>query len=45
MSEITTIGVILAKHVFQPHVANRAGEAVLRKRLRRDCNDPIGPAF
>jgi len=30
MSEITTIGLDLAKHVFQVH-----GIAVLRKRLRR----------
>jgi transposase len=35
MSEITTIGLDLAKNVFQVHGVNEAGEAVLRKRLRR----------
>src|SRR5205085_11392034 len=35
MSEIKTIGLDLAKHVFQVHGINAAGECVLRKRLRR----------
>ena len=35
MSEITTNGLELAKNVFQVHGVNEAGEAVLRKRLRR----------
>jgi transposase len=35
MSEITTIGLDLAKHVFQVHGINGQGTTVLRKRLRR----------
>jgi transposase len=35
MSEITTIGLDLAKHVFQVHGVDAAGAAVLRKQLRR----------
>src|SRR5205085_5257890 len=35
MSEIKTIGLDLAKHVFQVHGINASGECVLRKRLRR----------
>ena len=35
MDEITTIGLDLAKHVFQVHGVDAAGECVLRKRLRR----------
>src|SRR5205823_14815471 len=35
MSEIKTIGLDLAKHVFQIHGVDAAGECVLRKRLRR----------
>ena len=36
MSEITTIGLDLAKNVFQFHGADRSGKVVLRKKLRRD---------
>ena len=36
MSEITTIGLDLAKNVFQLHGADQSGNAVLRKKLRRD---------
>ena len=36
MSEITTVGLDLAKNVFQAHGANASGQAVLRKKLRRD---------
>ena len=36
MSEITTIGLDLAKNVFQVHGADDAGRAILRKKLRRD---------
>jgi transposase len=36
MSEITTVGLDLAKNVFQAHGADAAGRAVLRKKLRRD---------
>jgi transposase len=35
MSEIITVGLDLAKNVFQVHGANGAGQAVLRKKLRR----------
>src|ERR1700736_946035 len=36
MSEITVIGLDLAKHVFQVHGADPDGRPVLRKRLRRN---------
>src|SRR5881398_3426968 len=36
MSEITTIGLDLAKHVFQVHGIDAEGRTVLRKRLRRN---------
>ena len=35
MNEITTVGLDLAKHVFQVHGVNAAGATVLRKQLRR----------
>jgi transposase len=35
MSEITTVGLDLAKNVFQVHGADGDGRAVLRKKLRR----------
>ena len=35
MSEITTIGLDLAKHVFQVHGIDAEGATVLRKQLRR----------
>ncbi len=49
--EITTIGIDLAKNVFQIHGVDERGKAVLRKQLKRDqvapffanmppCNDP-----
>ena len=36
MLEITTVGLDLAKNVFQAHGADRSGRAMLRKKLRRD---------
>lgn len=36
MSEIITVGLDLAKNVFQVHGADGAGRPVLRKKLRRD---------
>lgn len=36
MSEITTIGLDLAKNVFQAHGADALGRLVLRRKLRRD---------
>lgn len=35
MNEITTTGVDLAKSVFQVHGADKAGQAILRRQLRR----------
>lgn len=35
MSEITTVGLHLAKNVFQVNAADARGRAVLRKSLRR----------
>jgi transposase len=35
MSEIITVGLDLAKHMFQVHGADASGRAVLRKKLRR----------
>lgn len=35
MSEIITVGLDLAKNVFQVHGADGAGRSVLRKKLRR----------
>ena len=35
MTEVSTIGLDLAKNVFQVHAADRAGSVVFRKRLRR----------
>lgn len=36
MSEIITVGLDLARNVFQAHGADASGRAVLRKKLRRD---------
>ena len=36
MSEITTVGLDLAKNVFQAHGADASGLGVLHKKLRRD---------
>ena len=36
MGEVTTIGLDLAKSVFQAHGADRSGGVVFRKKLRRD---------
>ena len=36
MSQITTVGLDLAKNVFQVHGAAASGRAELRKKLRRD---------
>jgi hypothetical protein len=35
MGEVTTIGLDLAKHVFQVHGVDEEGATVLRKQLRR----------
>ena len=35
MGDITTIGLDLAKNVFQVHAVDAAGNVVVRKRLRR----------
>ena len=36
MLEIFTVGLDLAKNVFQAHGADASGRTVLRKKLRRD---------
>jgi hypothetical protein len=36
MEEVSTIGLDLAKHVFQAHGASASGAVVFRKKLRRD---------
>lgn len=36
MNEVSTIGLDLAKHVFQAHGADASGSVVSRKQLRRD---------
>ena len=36
MSEVSTIGLDLAKHIFQAHGADTSGQVVFRKRLRRE---------
>ena len=36
MGEVSTIGLDLAKAVFQAHGADRSGAVVFRKKLRRD---------
>jgi transposase len=35
MSDVTTIGLDIAKHVFQVHGADDAGAVVIRRKLRR----------
>ena len=35
MNEVTTIGIDLAKSVFQVHGVDAAGRTVIRKQLRR----------
>jgi len=39
--EITTVGLDLAKNVFQVHGVNERGKAVLRKQLKRDQVSPF----
>jgi transposase len=39
--QITTVGIDLAKNVFQVHGVNEHGKAVLRKQLRRDQVAPF----
>ncbi len=34
--KVTTVGIDLAKNVFQLHGVNEAGRAVIKKQLRRD---------
>lgn len=36
MSEIATVGLDLAKNVFQAHGVGALGQVVMRKKLRRD---------
>ena len=41
MTEITTVGLDLAKSVFQVHGADASGCGMLRKKLRRDQVRPF----
>ena len=41
MTEVTTIGLDLAKSVFQAHGADATGSVVFRKKLRRDRMMPF----
>jgi hypothetical protein len=49
MGDITTIGLDLAKNVFQVHAVDEAGSVAVRKRLRRGqvhlflCGNSIVP--
>jgi transposase len=36
VKKVTTIGLDIAKQVFQVHGADRTGRAVVRRKLRRD---------
>src|SRR4029078_8159093 len=36
MNQVSTVGLDLAKHLFQLHGADSAGAVVFRKKLRRD---------
>jgi transposase len=45
MSEIITVGLDLAKNVFQAHGADASGRAVLRKKLRRVLREPKAMRF
>ncbi len=42
MSEIITVGLDLAKNVFQVHGADEAGQALLRKKLRQSARQRRG---
>jgi transposase len=35
MNQVSTVGLDLAKHIFQLHGADSAGAVVFRKKLRR----------
>jgi transposase len=37
MSEITTVGIDLAKNVFSLHGVDAAGRTVFKRTVRRDC--------
>ena len=41
MDEVITVGLDLAKSVFQAHGADASGEVVFRKKLRRDQVAPF----
>src|SRR5215213_355094 len=41
MGQVSTIGLDLAKSIFQVHAANASGAVVVRKRLRRDQVRPF----
>jgi hypothetical protein len=43
MTRATTIGLDIAKQVFQVHGADRSGRAVLRRKLRRSVSVRSSP--
>jgi transposase len=45
MQEITTIGLDLAKTVFQVHAVSADGSAVLKRKLRRSDFGPFPPSW
>jgi tRNA/tmRNA/rRNA uracil-C5-methylase (TrmA/RlmC/RlmD family) len=38
MHTVTTIGLVIAKSVFQVHGVDAAGQAVIRGKLKRRCS-------
>ena len=36
MEKVSTIGLDIAKHIFQVHGVNAGGEVIVRRKLRRD---------
>jgi len=43
--DITTVGIDLAKNVFQVHGVDARGKAVLRKQLRRSFGAQVNQVF
>ena len=41
MNQVSTVGLDLAKYIFQLHGADSAGAVVFRKRLRRGQRQPM----
>jgi len=43
--QVTTIGLDLAKRVFQVHAVNAAGQTVIRRKLNERRYSPSLPSF